>query len=328
MSTQAPNMEAYAKLQIVPNPDGTITRLLKLEQVPPTPDLSDPTLVFSKDVTINQSNNTWARMYLPRQAIDSPNTTTNKLPLLVFFHGGGFVILFSPSAGPVHGFCFKMASELNAIVVSFEYRNAPEHRLPAAYDDGVEVLHWVKAGNDEWLREYADYNKCFLMGSSAGGNLAYNVGLRAAVDDLDPLKIRGLILYQPFFGGVERSASEIRLVNNPVIPLMATDLLWELALPIGVDRDHEYSNPTVGGGSALLEEIRKLGWKVIVAGGDGDPLIDRQRELAKLMKEKGVQVLSYFDAELVHVGEFAPTSWLTPFFKTLKSLMLEPVMDK
>ena len=81
------------------------------------------------------------------------------------------------------------------------------------------------------------------------------------------MKIKGLILHHPFFGGSKRTESELRLLNTLVLPLCSTDLMWKLALPIGVDRDHEYCNPTVGGG---FDQIRELGWWVMLIGCDGD----------------------------------------------------------
>lgn len=137
------------------------------------------------------------------------------------------------------------------------------------------------------------------MGISAGGNIAYQVGLRAAdaVDDVSPIKIRGLILQQPFFGGVERTGSELRLMNDPRLPPIVCDLMWDLSLPVGVDRDHEYSNPRASTG---LENVKKLGWRVLVTGCDGDPLIDRQIELVKIMKERGVEAVGHFSVGDYH----------------------------
>ncbi|KAI6696245.1 hypothetical protein NL676_016364 [Syzygium grande] len=88
-------------------------------------------------------------------------------------------------------FCVTLAHELSAVVVSVEYRLALEHRLPRAYDDAVEALHWVKTTRHEWLTGHADLSTCYLMGSSAGGNLAFHAGLRASAshDDFEPLKI-------------------------------------------------------------------------------------------------------------------------------------------
>ena len=293
----APITDPFEYLQVVLNPDGTLTRNFNsIPCVPPKP--NDPqalTPVLSKDVPINPSNNTWARIFLPREALDS-SSLANKLPLVVYYHGGGFILL-SADMVIFHDSCSDLAKTVPAVVISVDYRLAPEHRLPAAYDDGVEALHWIKTTQEQWLRNYADLSNCFLMGSSAGGNIAYHVGLRAAgvVHELEPLKIKGLILHHPFFGGSQRSASELRLMNDPVLPPIVSDLMWDLSLPInGIDREHEYCNPTVDGGSKDLEKMKSLGWKVLVNGCDGDPLIDRQMEVVKLMEGKGVQVVGNF----------------------------------
>ena len=89
------------------------------------------------------------------------------------------------------------------------------------------------------MTSYADLSNCFLVGDSAGGNIAYQVRLRSAaeVECLRPVRIRGLILQQPFFGGFQRSGSELRLVNDHMTPLFICDLMWEFALSVGVDRD-------------------------------------------------------------------------------------------
>ncbi|KAJ4717216.1 carboxylesterase 1-like, partial [Melia azedarach] len=288
----------YKFLQIVPNADGTLTRNCSnyLSTVA-IPDPGNHTLpVLSKDVPVNHLNNTWVRIFLPRQALDS--SFTPKLPLIIHFHGGGFIIL-SAATKLLHDFCSNMAADFPVVIVSLEYRLAPEHRLPAAYDDAMEVLHWIKTAQDEWLQQYVNFSCCFLSGDSAGGNIAYHVGLRVAVEvgNILPLKIRGLILNSPFFGGVKRTESELRSANNPFSPLCAIDLMWELSLPIGVDRDHEYCNPIVGGGSKLLDQFKVLGWKVLLMGATEDPFIDRQIEFLKMIKQKGVEVVCCFGKE-------------------------------
>lgn len=314
-----PSMDPYQRLQIVLNADGTMTRLLKVPETPPTSDPSLRSPVLSKDIPINQSNNTWVRLFLPREAFDNSPT---KLPLVVLYHGGGF-ILFSAAASLCHDFCVNMAIELRVIIASVDYRLAPEHRLPAAYDDAVEALHWIKTAQDDWLRKYADFSSCFLMGSSAGGNIAYHAGLRAAkeVGHLEPLNIRGLILQQPFFGGIQRSGSELRLINDPFLPPCVSDLMWELSLPIGVDRDHEYCNPTVGGGSKLIEKIKVLGWRIFVSGCDGDPLFDRQVELVKMLEQKCVQVVAHFGVGGCHGVEYFDPTKAMPWFRLVKDFI-------
>ncbi|KAJ1402537.1 Alpha/Beta hydrolase fold [Sesbania bispinosa] len=288
------SMDPYKALRIIPNPNGTFTRLETHPQTPPSPDPTLPTPVLSKDLTINQSKHTWARIYLPHKALDNPHHS--KLPLIVFYHGGGF-IFYSAASTYFHDFCVNMAKNTQSVVVSVDYRLAPEHRLPAAYEDSVEALHWIKTSNDPWLTRHADYSRCYLMGESAGGNIAYFAGLRAAaeVDYIKPVNIRGLVLIQPFFGGTKRTQSELRLGEQYWnLPLVATDAMWNLSLPVGADRDHEYSNPTVNGGAKVLDKIKLLGWKVAVFGCHGDPLVDRQVELVKLLEKKGVHVVGHF----------------------------------
>ncbi|WVZ16451.1 hypothetical protein V8G54_009433 [Vigna mungo] len=127
----------------------------------------------------------------------------------------------------------------------------PEHRLPAAYDDAHDTLLWAQsqardpAQAHPWLRDHLDFSKCFLIGSSAGGNIAYFAVLRALKHDLSPLKILGIVMNAPYFSGSQRSDSGLRLVNNRTLPLPANNLMWSLLLPEDADRDHVYSNPTM-----------------------------------------------------------------------------------
>ncbi|XP_061349073.1 carboxylesterase 1-like [Gastrolobium bilobum] len=309
MSNQTSStIDPYKHLQIIYNPDGTLTRMLPDPRTLPSSDTTLPISVLTKDVTINQINNTWVRLFLPRKAIPvhgySTSNQNHKLPLIVFFHGGGF-ILGSAASTRYHDFCLNMADSIKAVVASVEYRLAPEHRAPAAYDDAMEAVLFIRSSQDEWLTQYVDYSNCYLMGNSAGAVIAYHAGLRAAqeVDHLEPLKIKGLILRQPGFAGTKRTDSELRLENDPVLPLCVTDMLAELVLPIGVDRDHEYCNPMVGDGPKKLDKIKDLGWRVLVSGNGGDPLVDRGKELVQLMEEKGVQVVSNFEEEGRHAEE-------------------------
>ncbi|KAK7280029.1 hypothetical protein RJT34_25091 [Clitoria ternatea] len=319
MSSQ---VDPFHHLKIVRNTDGTITRLREDPHTSPTPDPTLPIPVLTKDAPINQAKNTFARIFLPREALDHKL----KLPLIVYFHGGGFV-LFSAASDFFHHFCVNLANHLNSIVVSVEYRLAPEHRLPAAYEDAVDALHWIKtqSNTNDWLKSHADYSNCFLMGSSAGANIAYHAGLRVAAevdhDYLRPLKIRGLILVQPFFGGTKRVSSEMRLMDDQVLPPHVCDLLWELSLPVGVDRDHEYCNPTAGDGPKVLDKVREREWRVVVTGCYGDPLVEHQVALARLMKEEGVAVVSRFSEGGCHGIEIRDRFHQNLLFDTVKDFI-------
>ncbi|XVF18258.1 hypothetical protein REPUB_Repub11eG0005600 [Reevesia pubescens] len=318
--------DPYKHLQITLNPDGSLTRINNYGRTSAIPEFSNDSIaVLSKDIFINNSNCTWARIFLPKQAIDNPSSP-EKLPVFVYFHGGGF-IHFSPDATMSHEFCSNMASELSVIIVSPSYRLAPEHRLPAAYDDAMEALSWIKTSHEIWLEKYADFSKIFLMGGSAGGNIAYQLGLRAAeqVDNLLPLKIKGLILHQPFFGGVERTESELRSMNDPNFPPCVSDLMWELSLPIRVDRDHEYCNPRVCENSSTLEKIKRLGWRVFVTGCDGDQLIDRQIELVKMLEKNEIEVGSRFLEGGFHGFEVFDPSKAKALYVVLKHFILSSI---
>uniref|UniRef100_A0A7N0UZD4 Alpha/beta hydrolase fold-3 domain-containing protein n=1 Tax=Kalanchoe fedtschenkoi TaxID=63787 RepID=A0A7N0UZD4_KALFE len=294
MDAEAPPPSAadpYAHLQLVANPDGSYTRLFSPPTVPTTAASDTTSPVLTKDVIVNEDNNTWFRIFLPR--VVSPD---RKLPIIVYFHGGGFILL-SPATDFCHDFCARMAASTPAVVVSVRYRLAPEHRLPTAYHDAVEAVYKLRECiADEWLASNADFAKIYLAGTSAGGNIAYRVGLQlstAAVNgQLEPLKVKGLILHHPFFGGVVRTPSEERLVNDQILPLCMTDLMWKLSLPSGADRDHQYCNPTSGNADDLakLECFKKMGWEVLVMASDGDPLYDGQLALEALLAGSGVRV--------------------------------------
>eukprot|EP00262_Sarcandra_glabra_P006029 TRINITY_DN1805_c0_g2_i1.p1 TRINITY_DN1805_c0_g2~~TRINITY_DN1805_c0_g2_i1.p1 ORF type:complete len:325 (+),score=31.00 TRINITY_DN1805_c0_g2_i1:628-1602(+) len=293
-------LEPYKFLKITRNPDGSLTRSTYFPISPPTGEDTQDQQVLSKDVSLNPAHKTWLRIFRPANPPGS-----GKLPIIVDYHGGGF-ILFSAATALSHDSCVRLAEDLPALVVSVDYRLAPESRLPAAYDDAVEAILWVRAQaidkvGDAWLRNYADFSSCFLMGGSAGGNIVYHAALRAMTLDLEPLKVAGLVFNQPFFGGVQRTGSELRLIDDQMLPLMAGDLMWELALPSGADRDHEYSNPM---GSDADQGAIGLLPRCLVRGYGGDPLLDRQREFVKMLEGHGVTVVDRFVEDGYHGADF------------------------
>ncbi|GKD14189.1 carboxylesterase 1-like protein [Tanacetum coccineum] len=167
----------------------------------------------------------------------------------------------------------------------------------AAYDDVEDALNCIKSTQDPWLSEYAEFSNCYLMGSSAGANITYLVGLRVSLHlyDLKPLKIKGLILHHLFLGGVERMESEIRLANAERVTLSACDMMWNMSLPIDANIDHEYCN-LIKAGSKLddIGRVKDLGWRVMLSGCYGDLLIDRQMKFAKMLESKGVKLNECF----------------------------------
>ncbi|CAM0144443.1 unnamed protein product [Urochloa decumbens] len=282
-------------MQITINPDGTITR----PEVPLIPPSSGGAAV-SRDVPLDASLGTYLRLYLPNPAPPPPT----KLPVVLFFHGGGFV-LFSPATVFYHAHCEAMAAAVPCLVASLDYRLAPERRLPAAYDDDASALAWLLGAGgaaDPWLAAYADLSRCYVMGSSSGGNMAFFAGLRTK----SAAAVRGLVLHQPYLGGVERTSSEAASEDDAMLPLEASDKLWSLALPEGADRDHEFCNLTKAVAPAALAGMPRC----LVTGNRGDPLIDRQREFARWLAEQGgVEVVARMEHEGGHADElFVPES--------------------
>lgn len=265
-------------------------------KTPASADLLSNPFHLSKDITINESKKLWVRIFVPRQSFDSNQDGVVKLPVVVYFHGGG-LISCSPDTTVFYTHYNAITTEIPAVVVSVGYRLAPQNRLPAAYEDGIEALYWIKNSDDEWLTKYGDVSRCYLMGSSGGANLVYHAGFRVApcAEDLKPLEIKGMILHHPFFGGQSRTESEMRSMDDKVLPPSVTDHIWSLCLPIGADRDHEFCNPMVGIKTDVLDKIKVLGWKIMVTGCGGDPMIDRQIEFAKKLEEHGVSVASVFE---------------------------------
>ncbi|KAK2999455.1 hypothetical protein RJ639_023080 [Escallonia herrerae] len=274
--------DPYAYIGMVRNPDGSVTR--HSLGFPNTPATSDPTLplaAFTKDIPVNQSNNTWLRIFLPRETHDSPSAA--KLPLVVYYQGGSFV-LCSAASSMFHDFCTTVSVEIPAVIVSVDYRLAPEHRLPTAYDDCLEALHWINSSNENQKA------------------------------DIAPSVLR--------WGQQDPVGNKAGHQQDETPPLSANDLMWELALPVGVDRDHEYCNPTVGGGpSGTWDEIRVLGWRVLVIGCDGDPLIDRQVELVKVLEEKGVNVVGKFGEGDYHAVEVMEPAKAGPLCVVIKEFI-------
>lgn len=262
---------------------------------PPTPD-PKPTATGSRsvstsDVTVDPSRDLWFRLFIPASA---SSAAPKSLPVLVFFHGGGFVFL-SPDCFAYDAVCRKMARKIPAVVVSVNYRLSPEHRCPSQYDDGFDVLKFLDVNHDGVLPKAADLSRCFLAGDSAGANLAHHVAVRVALarkggssssSNLGAVRVEGLIAIQPFFGGEERTEAEMRLPRGPVVTVERTDWMWKACLPEGASRDHPFCN--VSGTEA--EDISGLGEfpdRTVVVVGGLDPLQDWQRKYYEWLRRSG-----------------------------------------
>ncbi|MBW6531032.1 alpha/beta hydrolase [Sphingomonas sp. RRHST34] len=125
--------------------------------------------VTTQDLAYGTDPMQYARLYRPGAAAG----TGAPLPLLVYYHGGGWVLadLTAYDATPR-----LLAKQLNAIVVSVEYRRAPEFRFPAQHDDAAAAYGWAVQHAAAWG---ADPARVALAGEGAGGNLALNTAISA-----------------------------------------------------------------------------------------------------------------------------------------------------
>uniref|UniRef100_A0A0E0JE73 Alpha/beta hydrolase fold-3 domain-containing protein n=1 Tax=Oryza punctata TaxID=4537 RepID=A0A0E0JE73_ORYPU len=291
----------------------------------PMPALQDVPGVQWKDAVYDAAHGLKVRIYKPATA---PAATTGddggKLPVLVYFHGGGYCI-GALDQSPFHTFCLRAADELPAVVLSVQYRLAPEHRLPTAIDDGTAFFSWLRGvGSAEpWLAESADLARTFISGVSAGANLAHHVAVRVTsgqpvVDDVDPVvRVAGYVLIDAFFGGVERTAAE---ANPPadvsLLTVEMADQFWRLALPAGATRDHPVANP-FGPDSTSLETVA-LPPALVVASG-GDVLYNRVMDYAARLKRMG-KVVELAEFEGAQHGFSVLQPWSTETSEVIQVL--------
>ncbi|CAN6475458.1 unnamed protein product [Victoria cruziana] len=296
--------------------DGTINRLLLQCLEFRAPANSRPVKgVSTADFTVDQRKGLWLRIFSPAGV-----SAEEKLPVIVFFHGGGFVYLRANSRH-YDAVCRRFARRLRAFVVSVDYRLAPEHRFPTAYDDAEAAVRWISMPGR--LPESADLRRCFLAGDSAGANIVHHVGSRIAAalkpeaknsHDFCRIRIVGHVLIQPYFSGEDRLPSELRLRHAPIASLKRTDNLWRLFLPEGSDRDHPAAN-VVG---PRAPDLAALGLppSLVVVGGF-DQLQDRQRLYYERLRKAGVE------ARLVEYPKVVHAFYVFPQFPESRELLSE-----
>ena len=212
-----------------------------------------------------------ARIYTPKTL----RQTNGLAPGLVFFHGGGWVIGDLDTHDVV---CRKLADEGRLIVVSVDYRLAPEHKFPAAVDDAIAATTWIAAHAGELGIDAA---RLLVGGDSAGGNLAAVVAI-AARDGNGPA-ISGQLLIYPAtdFAMAHPSHSEPEtsiLLTHSVIRWFRDHYLR------GAADVHDWrASPARAGTLAGLPPAY-----VLTAGAD--PLRDEGDEYASRLTQAGVAV--------------------------------------
>lgn len=259
--------------------DGTFERLAGTQVVPAG--LDPQTGVLSKDIVIIPGTNVSARLYRPNNV----KKAGQKLPLVVYFHGGAFCI--SSVSDPVyHNSLNILVAEANIVLVSVDYRRAPEHPLPAAYEDAWLALQWVASHTDDgggfdqikgdpeaWLKDYVDFDRVFLAGDSAGANISHHMALR--LKEANPtleLKVVGMAMINPYFWGQKPIGLE---VEDPARKAMV-DTWWMYVCPSDKGCDDPLINPFAEGNHS--SSLGQLGCeKVLVLVSEKDILRDRGR---------------------------------------------------
>lgn len=253
--------------------------------------------VATRDVITDDKSGHRVRLYLPEPASGDPE----KLPVLIHFHGGGFCIS-EPDWFMYYNVYTELTRSARVICVSPYLRQAPEHRLPAAMDDGLASLLWLQSiakGNshEPWLSSYADFNRVFLIGDSSGGNIVHEVAARAGNIDISPVRLAGGVPVHPGFVRSERSKSEKEKPQTPFLTLDMLDKFLSLALPEGSNKDHPMTCP-MGEAAPPLEGLKLPPMLLCVA--EMDLIVDREMEYYEAMKKAKKEVEVYVSLGMTH----------------------------
>ncbi|NWW27372.1 AAAD deacetylase, partial [Falcunculus frontatus] len=237
-----------------------------LELVAPTPD-------ENVTVTDTELNNIPVRLYLPRRAPGGLRRA------MVYFHGGGWCLGDAGMKSYDH-ISRRISNELNAVVVSVNYRLAPEHRFPVPFEDVYSVTKFFLQG--KVLSQYGvDPARVCVAGDSAGGNLAAAVAQQLSEDPEVKTKLKAQILLYPALQALDLNLPSYQdNENKPILPrslmirfwseyftsdpalreAMASNqhipadsehlfplVNWSRWLPAEMRRGHEYRGPASGG---------------------------------------------------------------------------------
>lgn len=301
--------------------------------------------VATKDIHVDPLTSLSLRIFLPESVLAAPKSPTTtpssavvyggysppppqrgrrcrKLPVMLQFHGGGFV--GGSNVSPANdAFCRRMAKLCDVIVVAVGYRLAPESRLPAAFEDGVKALNWLgkqailaslrnvrnlgvhrrmfdsfgESMAEPWLAAHGDPSRCVLLGVSSGANIADYVTRKAVMAGklLDPVKVVAQVLMYPFFTGNTPTKSEIKLSNSYFYDKAMCSLAWKLFLPAKeFDLDHPAANPLLPTTEPPLKHMTPS----LIVVAEHDLMRDRAIAYSEELKKANVDapLLEYKDA--------------------------------
>lgn len=234
------------------------------------------------------------RLYFPsEEAMSGDVVEGEKYPVLLFFHGGGWV---TESIENYDRVCSRMAQSTGHIVMSVEYRLAPEYRFPIPFKDCYEAAKALYTGR---LILPADPDRITIIGDSAGGNLAAAVCLKARdTGDFTPKK---QILIYPAVNNCYTEKSPYRSVRENGENYLLTAVKMEDYLTLyescAEDRNNPYFSP-------LMEKDYTNLPDTLILTAEFDPLRDEGEEYGKRLKEAGNHVEIHRISDALH-GYFA-----------------------
>lgn len=217
-----------------------------------------------------------------------PSADRAPRPGVVYFHGGGFVIC---DLDTHDGACRRLANEIGAVVVSVDYRLAPEHRCPAAAEDGYAATGWVADHADELG---VDAGRLAVAGDSAGGNLTAVVA-QMARDRGGPGLAFQLLVYPVIDVSATRVEYPSQRDNAEGYFLTTAQMEWYREQYLAEDAHGEkpYASPIKAASLAGLPPAC-----VIVA--EMDPLRDEGEAYARALEAAGGSVVLYRAPGMFH----------------------------
>jgi acetyl esterase len=241
-----------------------------------------------EDRTISSSNGTIpVRVYTPEG--------TGPFPVLVYFHGGGWVI---GSIDTIDAPCRSLANRSGCVVVSVEYRLAPEHKFPAGPEDCYAATRYVAQNAAEFN---VDPQRLAIGGDSAGGNLAAAVALMARDRGGPPIAFQ--LLVYPVTNHSYDTASYQENADGYLLTKNGMVWFWDHYLKDAEDGHNQIASPLR---ALSLEGLPPA--SVITC--EFDPLRDEGEAYAARLRESGVQVEAKRYDGLIH-GAFQMGAVLT-----------------
>jgi len=207
------------------------------------------------------------------------------LPIVAYFHGGGWVFMGIETHDWI---CRRLANASGAIVVSAEYRLAPEHRYPAALDDCMAVTTWLADHGGELG---GDPSRLAVAGDSAGGNLATAVALASRTEGGPGLAAQALVY--PVTDAACATPSFVQNAEGYLLTARTMQWFWEQYLGPNGDPDDGYASVLRAPDLAGLPPT-------LVITAEFDPLRDEGEAYAEHLRAAGVDATVHRYDGMVH----------------------------